>query len=40
MLSAILFFVALLVFGWLFPPEGGWLDYIKTCPLWHEPDEM
>lgn len=40
MLTVILIFVALLVLmGWLFPPFGGWAEYIRTCPLWHEPDE-
>ena len=34
MLTVILIFIALLVvMGWLFPPQGGWLDYIKSCPL-------
>jgi hypothetical protein len=40
MLTVILIFIALLVvMGWLFPPQGGWLDYIKSCPLWHDPKE-
>lgn len=35
-----LFWIALLAVTVAFvPPEGGWLDWIRTCPLWHEPEE-
>jgi hypothetical protein len=38
-LGAVLFFALLFAIpAWLFPPEGGWLDYIKSCPLWHKKD--
>jgi len=33
-----LFFAALIaLFAWLFPPPDGWIDYIISCPFWHDP---
>jgi hypothetical protein len=38
MVAGILFFVLLLaLFGWLFPPRGGWVQYLRDCPLWRDP---
>lgn len=39
MLTVLLFAAAVAGVLWASRPEGGYIDYIKRCPLWHSDDD-